>query len=168
MILLKSTQRSVQISAPHLKSQIQLLLTAAGYKDWDIGVEITGNRRLRQLNAEYRGKDKPTDILSFPFTEAVKPGKLPAPRSEDDKNLGDIFISIPYVKKWCVSNKVDIQDRLPELYAHGICHLLGYDHENYKDYRLMKKREESLLKRMKTWEASLLAQPTITAPTKKS
>ncbi|KAG9326654.1 hypothetical protein KVV02_006165 [Mortierella alpina] len=160
MILLKSTQRSLQISAPHIKSQIQLMLTAAGYKDWDIGVELTGNRKLHQLNAEYRGKDRPTDILSFPFAEAVKPGKLPAPRSEDDKNLGDVFISIPYVLHWCVLNKVDIQDRLPQLYAHGICHLLGYDHEDRKDYRLMKRREDSLLKRMKAWEASLLVQPT--------
>ncbi|KAF9967002.1 hypothetical protein BGZ70_000468 [Mortierella alpina] len=160
MILLKSTQRSLQISLPHIKSQIQLMLTAAGYKDWDIGVELTSNRRLRQLNAEYRGKDKPTDILSFPFAEVAQPGKLPAPRSEDDKNLGDIFISIPYVIHWCALNEVDIQDRLPRLYAHGICHLLGYDHEDKKDYRLMKRREDALLKRMKAWEASLLAQPT--------
>ncbi len=69
MILLKSTQSTLRISAPHIKSQIQLLLTAAGYKDWDIGVRLTGDRRLRKLNAEYRGKDQPTDILSFPFAE---------------------------------------------------------------------------------------------------
>ncbi|KAF9286190.1 hypothetical protein BGZ68_003135 [Mortierella alpina] len=160
MIVLKSQQRCVRISLPHIKSQIQLLLTAAGYKDWDIGVQLTGNRTLRQLNAEYRGKDQPTDILSFPFAEVTKPGKLPEPRSEDDKNLGDLYISIPYVNNWCTKNKVDIQDRLPELYAHGICHLLGYDHEDLKDYRLMKRKEDALLRRMKKWEASLLAQPT--------
>ncbi|KAF9960134.1 hypothetical protein BGZ72_007821 [Mortierella alpina] len=168
MIVLKSTQNSLRICAPHVKMQIQLMLTAAGYKDWDIGVQFTGNRKLRQLNAEYRGKDKPTDILSFPFTEVEKPGKLPAPRSEDDKNLGDIYISIPYVSDWCILNKVDIQDRLPVLYAHGICHLLGYDHEDRKDYRRMKSKEELILKRMRKWEASLLAQPATPASKQKS
>ncbi|KAF9159821.1 hypothetical protein DFQ26_006163 [Actinomortierella ambigua] len=134
MILLKNIQKAIKISPAKARQDIQLLLSAAGYHDWDIGVCLTGNRNIRKLNREYRGKDKPTDILSFPFAEAVKPGKLPEPRSEDDKNLGDIFISIAYVQDWCKTNKVDIHDRLPILYAHGICHLLGYDHQEDKDY----------------------------------
>ncbi|KAG0306088.1 hypothetical protein BGZ98_002995 [Dissophora globulifera] len=134
MILLKNTQSILKLPAQTVKTQIQLLLTAAGYRDWDIGVCLMSNKAIQQLNSEYRGKDKPTDILSFPFAEAVRPGVLPAPRSEDDKNLGDIFISIRYVKKWCIDNNVDMQERLPVLYAHGICHLLGYDHQDNKDY----------------------------------
>ncbi|KAG0320465.1 hypothetical protein BGZ99_004497 [Dissophora globulifera] len=134
MILLKNTQSILKLPARTVKTQIQLLLTAAGYRDWDIGVCLMSNKAIQQLNSEYRGKDKPTDILSFPFAEAVRPGVLPVPRSEDDKNLGDIFISIRYVKKWCIDNNVDMQERLPVLYAHGICHLLGYDHQDDKDY----------------------------------
>jgi rRNA maturation RNase YbeY len=55
-------------------------------------------------------------------------------QSEDEMNLGDIYISVPYVKKWCKDHNVDIHERLPILYAHGICHLLGYDHQEEDDY----------------------------------
>ncbi|KAG0360980.1 hypothetical protein BGZ54_009285, partial [Gamsiella multidivaricata] len=68
---------------------------------------------------------------------AVRPGVLPTPRSEDDKNLGDLFISMRYVNKWCKEHKVDIHERLPVLYAHGICHLLGYDHQDDKDFSVV-------------------------------
>ncbi|KAG0046899.1 hypothetical protein BGZ83_007949 [Gryganskiella cystojenkinii] len=157
MIVLKNKQLAVQVSRRKVVQQIQLLLTAAGYRDWDIGVCLTGNITVKKLNSQYRGKDKPTDILSFPFAEAVKPGKLPKPRSKDDKNLGDIFISMRYVDQWCDKNKVDIHERLPVLYAHGICHLLGYDHQDDKDYEVMKGKERRILKKMKTWESILEA-----------
>ncbi|KAI8596932.1 Endoribonuclease YbeY [Dissophora ornata] len=155
MILLKNTQSILKLPSRSVKTQIQLLLTAAGYRDWDIGVCLTGDKAIRQLNAEYRGKDRSTDILSFPFAEAVKPGILPTPTSEDDKNLGDIFISVRYVNQWCKDHNVDIHDRLPVLYAHGICHLLGYDHQDNKDYVVMKRRENNILKKMRNWEAAL-------------
>ncbi|KAI1293927.1 hypothetical protein EDD11_008349 [Mortierella claussenii] len=159
MILLKNNQSVLRLPARVVKSQIQMLLTAAGYRDWDIGVCLTGDRKVRHLNTEYRGKDSSTDILSFPFVEAVKPGKMPAPQSMDDKNLGDIFISIPYVHRWCEKNNVDIHERLPVLYAHGICHLLGYDHQEDRDYVQMKKMETRILNRMKTWQAIIDQQP---------
>ncbi|KAG0003274.1 hypothetical protein BGZ79_001250 [Entomortierella chlamydospora] len=155
MILLKNTQSILKRPAKEVKSQIQMLITAAGYSGWDVGVCLTGDKEIRNLNAQYRGKDKSTDILSFPFAEAIKPGVLPKPRSDDDKNLGDIFISMRYVKKWCKEHNVDIQDRLPVLYAHGICHLLGYDHQDDKDYEVMKKKEAKILKKMKTWQSMI-------------
>ncbi|GJJ77956.1 probable rRNA maturation factor [Entomortierella parvispora] len=155
MILLKNSQLAVKVSNRKVIQQVQLLLSAAGYRDWDIGVCLTGNTKVKQLNSQYRGKDKATDILSFPFAEAIKPGKLPVPRSEDDKNLGDIFISMKYVNNWCEANKVDIHERLPVLYAHGICHLLGYDHNEDHDYAVMKRKENRILKKMRDWESLL-------------
>ncbi|KAG0225100.1 hypothetical protein BGW42_004640 [Actinomortierella wolfii] len=155
MILLKNLQRAIPITPAKVRQDIQMLLSAAGYHDWDIGVCLTGNRKLQKLNRQYRGKDKPTDILSFPFTEAVKPGKLPEPQSEDDKNLGDIFISMRYVSDWCKANNVDVHERLPVLYAHGICHLLGYDHQDDKDYKQMKRKETLLLKKLEAWRGAL-------------
>ncbi|KAK3841918.1 MAG: Endoribonuclease YbeY [Linnemannia gamsii] len=155
MILLKNMQKVHKISRPAVKAQLEMMLTAAGYKGWDVGLSLSGNRSVKQLNSQYRGKDKPTDILSFPFAEAIKPGKLPTPRSEDDKNLGDLFISIPYVEKWCREHNVAMEDRLPVLYAHGICHLLGYDHQDDKDYTQMKRKEASILKKVKAWQGAL-------------
>ncbi|KAF9963169.1 hypothetical protein BGZ65_005438 [Modicella reniformis] len=133
MIKLFNTQ-SLKLSTKTVKRQIQMLLTAAGYRDWDVGIRFAGDKFVRTLNAEYRGKGKSTDILSFPFIKAIKPGVLPKPKSESDKDLGEIYISMKYVNRWCQDHNVDIHERLPVLYAHGICHLLGYDHEDNKDY----------------------------------
>ncbi|KAI9234710.1 MAG: hypothetical protein BYD32DRAFT_464128 [Podila humilis] len=158
MILLKNTQKVFNISNRTVRTQIQLLLTAAGYRDWDIGVCLTGDRTVRKLNAQYRGKDKSTDILSFPFAEPIQPGVLPTPRSEDDKNLGDIFISMRYVENWCEEHHVRLEDRLPVLYAHGICHLLGYDHQEDADYAVMKKKENKMLRKLINWQRLLDSQ----------
>ncbi|KAF9425626.1 hypothetical protein BGZ94_007374 [Podila epigama] len=144
MILVKNSQKVVNVSKKAVKIQLNLLLSAAGYRKWDIGVCLTGDRTIRKLNAQYRGKDKATDILSFPFAEPIAPGVLPKPRSNDDKNLGDIFISMRYVENWCKENNVALEDRLSVLYAHGICHLLGYDHETEADYKVVSKYSTSL------------------------
>src|SRR5690554_1626674 len=69
MILLKNSQKTLHLSAKTIKAQIQLLLSAAWYHDYDIGISFIGDRSVRKLNAEYRGKDSSTDILSFPFKE---------------------------------------------------------------------------------------------------
>ncbi|KAG0329521.1 hypothetical protein BG004_002310, partial [Podila humilis] len=111
-------QRVYKINNQNTKRQIQMLLTAAGHPTWDIGVCLTGNTTIRKLNAQYRGKDTATDILSFPFSEPVDvktPGTLPKPTSDDDKNLGDIYISVRAVKQWCEDNNVKVEDRLPVL-----------------------------------------------------
>ncbi|KAK3832605.1 MAG: Endoribonuclease YbeY [Linnemannia elongata] len=155
MILLKNVQKIHKICRPEVKAQLEMMLTAAGYKGWDVGVSLSGDRTVKKLNNEYRGKNRSTDILSFRFAEAIKPGKLPKPQSEDDKNLGDLFISMKYVEKWCQEHNVAIEDRLPVLYAHGICHLLGYDHQNDKDYALMKRKEKSILKKVEEWQSAL-------------
>ncbi|KAF9928149.1 hypothetical protein FBU30_002605 [Linnemannia zychae] len=163
MILLKNTQNAYKICRPAIKAQLEMMLTAAGYPGWDVGLSFTGNRTVRQLNHQYRGKDKPTDILSFPFAEAITPGKLPEPQSDDDRNLGDLYISIPYVEKWCREHNVAMEDRLPILYAHGICHLIGYDHQEDADYIKMKRKEKGILKKVNEWQAAL-EQPNPSKP----
>jgi probable rRNA maturation factor len=62
------------------------------------------------------------------------PGKLPTPLTPEHKNLGDMIISVPYVIKWCKEHNEIVEKRLPVLYTHGICHLIGYDHENDKEF----------------------------------
>ncbi|KAK9720808.1 hypothetical protein K7432_003872 [Basidiobolus ranarum] len=154
MVLFKNTQTLAKISARAAKRDIRQLLLFSGYKDWDLGVHLTGDRFIRKLNREYRDKDKPTDILSFPFHQAITPGNLDLPEymTEDDRNLGDMIISVAYVLRHCKDNKITLQERLPVLYTHGICHLLGYDHETDTEYELMSKKEEEILKQFWEWK----------------
>jgi probable rRNA maturation factor len=84
-------------------------LAAGGVSDGHLAIELVGEERMRELNREHRGRDRPTDVLSFPVDEA---GPAPGPRE-----LGDVVI--------CPEHTED----LTEAVVHGVLHLCGYDHE---------------------------------------
>ena len=111
-----------------------------------MGILLTTNDEIQKYNREFRKKDKPTDILSFPYHTELKAGDRIKPEVEEDKNLGDIIISLEFVKKDAPERwSQTLEERMPILLAHGICHLLGYDHIKDEDYQIMKKQEETLL-----------------------
>jgi len=146
MILIKNQQRKIKIDLDGLKKDTQVILDALGYSDYDISILLTTNKTIHHYNKTYRNKDKPTDILSFAYHTDLKAGQKIKPKSEEDKNLGDIIISPLYVledlERW---NKT-FEERMKILLVHGICHLLGYDHIEDKDYKVMHKKEIELLK----------------------
>ena len=119
---------------------------------------------MRRLNAEHRGKRKATDILSFanlPFAE----GQLQSPdilhgkdnhRDTvlsamlcDSTDLGDLVVSAPFVDRYCHRHHLSMEEHWPVLLVHGVCHLLGFDHESDDQYRRMAQREDDLLSRWK-------------------
>ena len=92
-----------------LRPPVAAALRAAGVADGHLSVELVDEGRMRTLNREHRGRDEPTDVLSFPIDEA---GAVAGPRE-----LGDIVI--------CPEHTED----LVEATVHGVLHLCGYDHE---------------------------------------
>jgi probable rRNA maturation factor len=84
-------------------------LAAAGVEDGHLAIEIVGEDRIRELNRDHRGRDRPTDVLSFPVDESAP---VSGPRE-----LGDVVI--------CPEHTRD----LAEATVHGVLHLCGYDHE---------------------------------------
>ncbi|RLN48751.1 hypothetical protein BBJ29_006309 [Phytophthora kernoviae] len=118
---------------------------------WDVGVMLTTDSHVQQLNRKYRKKDKPTDILSFPFHKVRAAGRFPRVGSKDERYLGDIYISPAYVRRQCEDPQLEevstIEERLPVLLAHGLCHLMGYDHEKDAEYERMQKAEDYILRR---------------------
>ncbi len=94
---------------------------------------ITDNATIQKLNAQYRDKDKPTDVLSFPIDQEI-PG-MP---------LGSIIISEAFVHEKADDFGHSYQDEFSLLFIHGLLHLLGYDHEI--DNGEMRQKEESLIK----------------------
>jgi len=92
-----------------LRAPARLALKAAGVKDGHLSVELVGERRIRELNREHRGRDEPTDVLSFPVDGAEA---VAGPRE-----LGDVII--------CPEHTYD----LTEATVHGTLHLCGFDHE---------------------------------------
>jgi len=148
MITIKNSQRKIKVDTKQLKTDAQTILDALDYYDYDLGIWLTTNNTIHEYNREYRHKDKPTDILSFPYHIELQAGKRITPECDEDKNIGDLIISPEYVlgdlERW----EQTFEHRMKVLLVHGICHLLGYDHEIDADYTIMHKKETALLKKI--------------------
>jgi probable rRNA maturation factor len=95
--------------APEIERLIGLALASAGVEDGHVAVQYVGEERIAELNAAHRGKEGPTDVLSFPVDEADE--------SAGPRELGDIVICPAYTSD------------LREAVVHGALHLVGMDHE---------------------------------------
>lgn len=149
MITIKNTQRTVKLDTETIRADIQRILDILDYSDFDIGLWLTTDKTIRFYNATYRHKDKATDILSFPYHTELKAGKRIKITMPEDKNLGDLIISVAYVQRAAQELKTSLEARLQVLLVHGICHLLAYDHITDSDYRRMRAKEAYILKKLK-------------------
>lgn len=149
MITIKNTQRKISVNVKQLEKDAQTILRILHYEKYDLGIWLTNNKTIRSYNRTYRNKDKATDILSFSYHAELKPGEKIKPHTQEDYNLGDLIISVEYVQKTAQELNVTVYARLQVLLVHGICHLLGYDHERDEDYRVMHRKELALLKQLK-------------------
>ena len=148
MITIKNTQRKIKIDVNRLKKDAQTILDALDYSDFDLGIWLTSNKMIQKYNKEYRAKDKPTDVLSFPYHDKLKAGRRIKIKDDDDKNLGDLILALEYIKNDLPKWETTFEKHLQRLLVHGICHLLGYDHIEDKDYKLMHKKEMELLNKL--------------------
>lgn len=113
--------------------------------NFEISISFLDNEGIHKLNLEYRGKDSPTDVLSFPLT---KKGRAEYNPDTGAKMLGDIAISIPKVYEQAEQFGHSIQREFAYLTVHSMLHLLGYDHEDggITAVRMREKEEEVLSK----------------------
>ena len=102
-------------------------------KKVNLTVLLSENKHIKKLNKKFRNKDKPTDILSFPFNKRLKSNKI--------FYLGDIIISYQYMNKKKSLTIIEFKKRLIKIFIHGFLHLLNYDHKKLKDFKVMKKEE---------------------------
>jgi len=96
---------------------------------------LTSDRKLRALNAEFRGRDKPTNVLSFPAAETGY--------------LGDIAIAHGVTAREAAAEGKPFAHHAAHLAVHGVLHLLGFDHERARDAAVMEPLEIEILKRLK-------------------
>lgn len=146
MITIKQTQRSISFSKETFQKKAQYVLDQLEYSDFDLGIWLTSNKTIQKYNKEYRQIDKPTDVLSFPYHTDLKAGKKINVTSEEDKNIGDLIISVPFVFENTKELPGNFIARMDRMLVHGICHLLGYDHIDDSDYKKMITLENKLLK----------------------
>jgi probable rRNA maturation factor len=106
------------------------MLRALGLSATELSILICDDATIRQLNRQHRGKDRPTDVLAFAMREGPAlsgPGKL----------LGDVVISLPTAARQARTRRRRLWDEVTLLLAHGLLHLLGYDHRDDAEERAM-------------------------------
>lgn len=117
------------------------LLDALRMPDAELSLLLVSDAVMRQLNRDWRGTDRPTDVLSFAQGEG--PGGAPSGL------LGDVVISIDTARRQAAERAATLGSELDRLLIHGVLHLLGYDHERSPaEARRMQRRERALARRL--------------------
>ena len=122
------------ITPEQMDTLVHLLEKAAeseGISDKEVAVTFVDNERIKELNRQFRNKDKSTDVLSFPLDE--------------EDSLGDIIISIPKAREQAEEYGHSFERELGFLTVHGFLHLVGYDHETEAEEKEMFARQEQIL-----------------------
>jgi len=111
----------------------------------ELGVRLADDAELRRLNHRYRGRDAPTNVLSFAASDAT-PGRLPAlPDDGAPLALGDVVLALETVLDEAGAQGKTVADHVGHLVVHGVLHLVGHDHENDADANVMEGLETAVL-----------------------
>jgi probable rRNA maturation factor len=114
------------------------MLTGCGKGDSELSVLLVDDGLIHELNRQYRNMDRPTDVLSF----AMQEGEF---ADLAQGILGDVIVSIPTAQRQAKAAKRELLDEVTFLLAHGILHLLGYDHRTDEDHRRMTRETKRLV-----------------------
>lgn len=125
-----------------LLAMAKMLLSDLGCNEADLSILITDDKEIRRLNKRYRGKNKATDVLSFPLS---LPGGVGRPFV-----LGDVVISLDTTRIQAKDQHVSVSEEFLRLLIHGVLHLLGFDHENVPrgEAERMRRKERILFRKL--------------------
>lgn len=128
-----------------LQDLLQYSAEKEGVEDGaELSVTIVTNERIQEINKEYRNKDYPTDVISFALEEMGE-GEMEISGFEQPRVLGDIIISIEKAKEQADEYGHSLKRELGFLTVHGFLHLLGYDHMEEDEEKMMFSRQRELL-----------------------
>jgi probable rRNA maturation factor len=119
------------VSRVDLGRRARAMLEILQLKDRELSILLTGDNQIQKLNRIYRKKNRPTDVLAF----AQHEGEL---GDRSDRLLGDVVVSIPTARRQADARKRDLVSEVTMLLAHGLLHLLGWDHQTDAEDRRMR------------------------------
>ena len=147
-----ASQSNLRLHRSNISRLLHSIWSIAGLdrQKWALAVDFVSVNKMRHLNHRYRGKQRPTDILSFKLND-YSPVQFSFPLEDcKEEPLGHLFLCIPYVKRRLrFRERPDMRCldmRLERLLVHGTCHLMGYDHETWNDYSTMFRQECRILR----------------------
>jgi len=122
-----------------LQSIVSLIFREEGLVDSEINLRILDDEEMKKLNHKFRNKNLTTNVLSFQSDDiSIK----------HTKNIGDIAISSEYVEREAVEEGKFFEDHMIHMLAHGVYHILGYDHENDEMALIMENKEINILNKI--------------------
>lgn len=111
----------------------------------EIAVRLTSDAEVHQLNSQYRGKDKPTNVLSFPMIAADLIESMTQNSDDGEVILGDIVLALGVCAAEAADKGISVEDHATHLIVHGVLHLLGYDHQGDSEAEAMESMERAAL-----------------------
>ena len=124
----------------------QILIAQEVSPDVELGLVITSQEKIQQLNQSYLGKDEPTDVLAFSAREEIEADFPPFVMPPDGiSHLGEVIISYPQAAIQAGEHQHSTENEIITLIIHGVLHLLGYEHDKPERERLMRAREAEIL-----------------------
>ena len=136
---IENSQNKIKIDKRKIRSTVLKVLKILDSPDKEISISFVDDKNIKQLNKQYLGKDKSTNVLSFSLQEGEQGDINP-------QILGDIIVSVETAKRDALYGKLTIAQEIDFLIIHGILHLLGYNHENTtkKETNKMQQKEKDL------------------------
>ena len=119
----------------------RLPLVIENIHESELELLLTDDKTIQKLNHEFRAKNSPTDVLSFAQRELPKP-------AQNSASLGQIVISVESAERQAAELSQSLEEELRFLFTHGLLHLLGFDHQNPKEEKLMLEKAYKILGRL--------------------
>ncbi len=119
MVVIQNAINDFSVNEKDLSNTLQQVITDLGVGSSELLIRLSGKDEIQQLNNRYRGKDKPTNVLSFPSD---------IPKEIDESILGDVVICTAVVQDEAKAQHKTFENHLIHMAIHGVLHLLGYDH----------------------------------------
>lgn len=119
------------------------ILELLGEVEAELSILLVGDAEIHELNRQWRGVDRPTDVLSFPQRD---PGTERVPRADV---LGDVVISVETAARQAAEHSCTLLDEVTRLLIHGALHLVGYDHETDAEEAEMEARASEILESLR-------------------
>lgn len=147
------TEPKFRTHIPHYKAwskkvaiqTLEVLGFLKHFSEAELSINLCNDSEIQELNHNFRGKNKPTNVLSFPAFEITNQNWKSALKAETNPYLGDIAIAYETLEQEATEQNKTFKDHYSHLLIHSILHLLGYDHENEKDAEVMEALEIEIL-----------------------
>jgi probable rRNA maturation factor len=144
VLITRRAPGSVSLSVRAVAAMARAMLAALDLESSELSILLTNDDGIRRLNREHRDKDRATDVLSFPQSEFRRP--LVPRRGQNLAVLGDVILSLDTAARQARGRRRPLEDEVRFLLAHGLLHLLGYDHRFPGEKKVMTARTRQLVR----------------------